>query len=254
MYYLKKSAVSGHVSSMTSLGLLLYSGYDSIGRDTTGAVAWFRAASELNDKYGHLLLANAYYDGRAGPGNEPDFAEAGRLYAIAMEQGVGEASYSLGLMYEYGLIRDAGGVQNEEPSPLYSSMPYPPNYPKAISLYKSAWDSHKVIEAGYNLALMEAYGRGTQQSPTKAMEIFKTLALEYAHPPSMRYLGIFNLHGYGMKQSDYDMAVLWFDKCARTATNDVGDKCKVERDEVKNLIDKAKLNIKKVQEMYVVDH
>jgi hypothetical protein len=51
----------------------------------------------------------------------------------------------------------------------------------------------------------------------------------------MRYLGIFAVYGHGMPddKSDYEKAVVWFDKCARVEDETISGKCRLEREEVR---------------------
>jgi len=112
--YFRSAASQGHGDAMCAIGILLYYGW-GVGRDTKGAIAWFNAASEHDEARGHWLLGRAYYEGRVS--KEPNFEEAGRLFGLAAEVGVGEAKYHLGVMFEYGLIsdkRETGKVRLDE--------------------------------------------------------------------------------------------------------------------------------------------
>ena len=123
----------------------------------------------------------------------------------------------------------------------------------AIKLYREAYALNHA-DSGYHLALMIAYGRGTSQDASAAMEIFRKCSLELNHAPSMRYLGIFAVNGHGAPDgiSDYQSAVAWFDKCARTGDPTVGAQCGRERDEVKSKINGAEAEIREKMSKYEV--
>lgn len=236
--YFRTSASQGHGDAMCATGILLYYGW-GVGRDTKGAVAWFNAASEANVPRGHWLLGRAYYEGRVS--KVPDFDEAGRLFGLAAEEGVGEAMYHLGVMFEYGLISDKDSTGMDEGMPRNSNTPYSSNFRKAAEMYEEAWGKHRVAEAGYHLALMHAYGRGMPQNAVKASDLFRVLANDHVHAGAMRYLGIFAVYGHGMPDdvSDYEKAVVWFDKCARVNDETISGKCKLEREEIRQAVDRA---------------
>jgi TPR repeat protein len=92
---------------------------------------------------------------------------------------------------------------------------------------------------------MIAYGRGAAQDASRSMEIFRRCSLDFNHAPSMRYLGIFAANGHGMaeERADYNAAVAWFDKCARTEDPTVSSMCERERDELKDKINLAQREV-----------
>ena len=114
----------------------------------------------------------------------PDFDEAGRLFGLAAASGVGEASYHLGVMFEYGLISDSTSTPATSGEPISSEARYSPDFGKARKMYEEAWEEHKVAEAGYHLALMHAYGRGVPQSAPKG----ESLLLYFGGEGGLQYL------------------------------------------------------------------
>jgi uncharacterized protein len=71
----------------------------AVPQDKAEAVRWFRLAAEQG-------LANAQYNlglmYEYGHGVPQDYAEAVRWYRLAAEQGITSAQYNLGVMYENG--------------------------------------------------------------------------------------------------------------------------------------------------------
>ena len=174
---------------------------------------------------------------------------------LAAEGGVVEAMHHLGIMYEYGLIQNS-----DDTSPPLSASPgsprqYKQNNAQALKMYREAFSLHHA-DSGYNLALMIAYGRGAAQDGSLAMEIFRKCALEFNHAPSMRYLGIFSVHGHGMANgvADYKAAVTWFDKCERTEDPTVSGLCGREKAEIVSKINLAEKEIKEKVKLHKMEN
>ncbi|GMH86595.1 hypothetical protein TrVE_jg7374 [Triparma verrucosa] len=237
--YFREAGKSGHVDGMCACGILLYVGGEEVQRDSREAVKYFRGAVEGGSEYGMWLLGRAYYEGRVEGG--VDFVEAGRLFGLS---GRMEAIKHLGIMYEYGLIPSEDMEGDEWDG--YSS-PHKPDYAKAREMYSSAWESG-LDDAGYFLGLMWAYGRGVEQDFTRALEMFRQLAMK-GHGQGQRYLAIFLVNGHGCPV-DYERGRQWFKACERSGDYRVEELCRVEGEQIEELLEKAREKEQELQEMY----
>jgi len=124
--------------------------------------------------------------------------------------------------------------------------PTPRSPTKAYELYSEAYEKD-VLDAGYHLGLLKAYGRGTNQDFTRALEIFRQLATK-GHGPGQRYLAIFLVNGHGC-DVDYPRGLEWFEACARSGDHRVEKECEVEAGEVRRLLEVAAEQEEKMSEM-----
>ena len=152
-------------------------------------------------------------------------------YKMRAEQGVAEAQFKLGLMYESGqgitqnltnaveLFRDAANKNHPEAQYrlglMYESgRGLPIHLPKAVEWFQNAAkNSHP--EAQYKLGLMYESGRGVPTHLPSAVEWFRKAAIQ-DHPEAQYKLGLMYESGQGLSLH-LPNAVEWFRKAAKNS-------------------------------------
>jgi TPR repeat protein len=134
-------------------GWALYNGR-GVAKDDVAAVGYWKRAAAKGSGVGESNLGGAYASGRGGL--KQDYAEARRLYELAISHGYNEAYYYLGSLY-----REGRGV--------------PVDDAKAVEYFKAGADRG---ESRAQNALGYAYqtGRGVPQDLEKASAYFKLAA------------------------------------------------------------------------------
>ena len=259
-----KAASVGQAEAQCALGLILYHGLGQVGTDKKTAMRWFYQSSvDSKNKRAYWLLGRALYEGmtlrdigveqtnaasalgldieKHDDGIQSNFILAAHLFQKA--DGVHEAMHHLAIMYEYGLIpsdfpKDESIPRHEH----YHERPrFPPNFERAAALYRNASNLGST-ESLYNLALMYTYGRGVPLNYTKAKELFRQAALKN-HAPSMRYLGLMAMNGWGQTEdlSNPTEAIHWLEKCIEYKTEQVQDFCERELKELMDVVEAAEV-------------
>ena len=224
----KKAADLEHGESMTAYGMMLMHGM-GVKLDKQKATHYFRKAVKTGDKNALWLLGKMLVeDPRSQPppgaaeSEEPVqippvalalHKEAFELFQKASDLGVREGQHYLAVMYEYGW-----GCQQ--------------NFEMAIEYYRRSsgqnhWDST------HNLALMYAYGRPVQDF-RKALPLLERAA-RAEHAPSIYYMGVFKMYGYGC-MPDYERALNWFERAAAMDDYRISEKAGAAAAELKQLI------------------
>lgn len=211
----EKAAKLGHPEATTAYGLLLLHGL-GVEKDEHMAITYFRRAVQLKDTNAHWLLGKLLIEGRGVAA--PVHSEAFQLIQYAASKNVAQGQHLLGVMYEYGY-----GCQED--------------YALAAEFYRRA-SGQNYFESGYHLALMYAYGRiPPQQDFLKALALLERGA-RAEHAPSVYYMGIFKMHGYG-GMPDYERALNWFERAAGMDDPRVSEKASLATKELRELIQKA---------------
>lgn len=91
-------AEKGTAAAQCQLGTLYYKG-ESVPRNVTEALKWWRAAAEKGNAVAMNNLGEMYYKGEGAP---RDFGEAVKWYRAAADLGLAGAQSNLGWMYYKG--------------------------------------------------------------------------------------------------------------------------------------------------------
>ena len=138
-------------ASETEIALSMKAGVAAYkAREFEGAYFYFAHAHELGGVKGTYNLGVLY---RLGRGVKRDYAEAARLYKIAVSKNYKFAFFALGKLHEKGL-----GVRKD--------------YHEAARLYKLAVDQNQV-KAMNSLAVLYKKGQGVERNYSKAAYLFK---------------------------------------------------------------------------------
>lgn len=174
----KKAADKGLAAAQHALGLLFIYGR-GVEKNAELAESWLKKAADQNYVHSLYYLGGCYYD-------KEKYQEALEVWTRSADQGVPEAKYQLGLMYEKGLGTEKDLV-------------------KAYGWYLSA-SKDGPIDAQYRTALCYYFGKGVKQDFDIAEIWFRNLA-EKGHLLSQHYLG--NCLYY---QGKYAECLEWWEK------------------------------------------
>lgn len=215
----ERAAKLGHPEATTAYGMMLLHG-QGVDVDEALALTYFRRGVQLKDVNAHWMLGKLLMEGKAV--SSPVHKEAFELFTYAAAQNVPQAQHLLGVMYEYGL----------------GHTPTDQDFTQAAEMYRRA-SGQNYMESSYHLALMYAYGR----VPPYKQEFLKALALlergaRAEHAPSVYYMGVFKLHGYG-SMPDYERALNWFERASGMGDFRVSEKAAEAASELRTLIKKA---------------
>ena len=167
--------------------------------------------------------AVAHYSTGVDAYNKGDYATAYREWKLLAKQGVVDAQYNLGWMYDYGkgvkkyyknavkwyqLAADQGhaGSQYKLALMYQKGRGVTRDYGVAVKLYEKAVKQGHT-EAHYNLGSMYVDGKGVSKDYKTARKWFQ-LAAEQGSPDARSNLGDMYQHGYGVIQ-DYRLAHMW---------------------------------------------
>jgi hypothetical protein len=129
----------------------------ALGRgDSAEAVPEMRQLAEAGDMGAQYNLAS--YHAAGSQGVEPDYAEAAIWYRRAADQGMAEAQYNLGVMYQDGL----GVEQSDAEAARYYQLSAEQGF----------------ADAQVNLGLMHAEGRGVPQDLSEAQRLWQLAAAQ----------------------------------------------------------------------------
>ncbi len=176
--------------------------------------------------------------------NESNYIQAARLFAKAPN--IPEAIHNLAILYEYNLIPSSHNFLYEEEKEdntnkgRYSSPKHTVNYhyTMAATLYSRAGEVMGHVDSLYHLGLMYAHGRGVPLNYAKAIDLFRRAIMatsspsstdmknmqvgDYTrtrgpHAPSMRFLGLMAMRGYGQPNDTPNPreAIRWFGLCVK---------------------------------------
>jgi hypothetical protein len=133
----------------------------------------------------------------------PDF-EKNYEYA---QQGMAEAQYNLGIMYQYG----EGAEMDLE---------------QAFYWFKQAADQG-MVEAQYNLGYLYITGQGTEQDYEQAMFWFMKAA-DQGDADALYNIGYMYYEGLGVKQ-DYEIAKYWFGMAAEQGSEEAKQLVEIQK-------------------------
>ena len=153
---------------------------------TQDAVEVIRLAAEQGVAEAQFNLGNMYDLGRGVP---QDDTEAVRWYRLAAEQGDAGAQYNLGVMYQ-----DGRGVPQDDT--------------ETVRWYQLAADQG-FVAARVNLGFMYQGGRGVPQDDTEAVRWYR-LAANQGFAVAQYNLGVMYRNGRGVPQDDV-AAHMWLD-------------------------------------------
>lgn len=211
----ERAAKLGHAEATTAYGMMLMHG-QGIEKDEATAITYFRRGVQLKDTNAHWLLGKLLMEGKSV--SAPVHAECFQLFQYAASMRVPQAEHLLAVMYEYGL-----GTTLE--------------WGLAAEYYRRA-SGQNYYESSYHLALMYAYGRiPPKQDFRKALALLERGA-RAEHAPSVYYMGVFKLHGYGA-MPDYERALNWFERAAGMGDFRVSEKAAAAATELRDLIQRA---------------
>jgi TPR repeat protein len=211
----EKAAKLGHPEATTAYGMMLLHG-NGVEKDEALAVTYFRRGVQFKDVNAHWLLGKVLMESKAA--SAPVHEEAVKLFQYAASMNVPQAQHLLAVMHEYGL-----GT--------------PQDFALAADFYRRA-SGQDYYESSYHLALMYAYGRiPPQQDFRKALALLERGARS-EHAPSVYYMGVFKLHGYGC-MPDYERALNWFERAAGMGDFRVSQKAADAASELRGLIQTA---------------
>lgn len=234
--YFQQAANLNHPEATTAIGMCYMLG-NGIEKNSFEAMKYFKKAIELNDPnaywlQGKMLLATQLNSNKS----LNEFSEAIQLLSkAANEYHIMQAEHFMGLLYEYGL-----GVKQD--------------FHIASEYYQRASEKY-FIESIYNLAVMFAYGRISnetrifQQNHQRAISLFETNA-QLNHAPSIYYLGLYKYHGYGTIKRDYQQAVHYFERAHSLDDPRVSSKALQLANDIQLLIDKAYHQKQQIIEKY----
>ncbi|PWJ15788.1 tetratricopeptide repeat protein [Jannaschia seohaensis] len=219
-----RAAETGHVPSMTSLGVLLQDGR-GVAQDPAAARLRYEAASAAGDMRATNNLGLLYV---RGDGVAQDYAKAFALFTEAAEAGSRQAMTNLGVMYENGFgtavdeARAAELYRMGAAGPVAGSDPGLTRDPRLLPVLPDALDSlRQSAQAGdpiaeYQLALLLAE-QGDFAALREAATLFRAAA-EAGHGPSMANLGRLYFLGLGVPQ-DFVLGQMWLLLAQRAGTD-----------------------------------
>lgn len=149
---LLSAAEQGYVDAMEELGNLYFYGWSDV-QNYREAEKWFLKAASKGKGYSALMLARIYSGGMS-IGLPADYQKAYRWANMAVQKGLAEGNYYLGLLY-------------------YNGNVVPKDRAKALSLFKKAGDggTYEWLAAGKMLQKMYLNEEGTESD-------FKSLSKE----------------------------------------------------------------------------
>ena len=211
----ERAARLGHVEATTAFGMMLMHGEGmENGINIPKAITFFKQGVSLGDMNAHWLLGKLLLEGNdAGPAEQK---EAFELLSRAAEENVMQAQHLLGVLYEYGIGTEV-------------------SWENAGIWYRRA-SGQDYWESTYHLALMYAYGR-LPQDFKKALALLERAA-RAEHAPSIYYMGVFKMRGYGC-EPDYERAINWFERAAGMGDFRVNEMATTAAAELKALMLKA---------------
>jgi hypothetical protein len=154
-----------------------------VSKDEARGLALGRESEAAGSCFGQFVVGACYRFGCGGVAK--DYAEAVRLYRLAVAQGLAVAQNNLGFMFEKGQ-----GVAQD--------------YAEAVRLYSlAAAQGHAYAQN--NLGYMFANGQGVAQDYAEAVRLYR-LAVAQGHAAAQNNLGLMFQKGQGVAQ-DYAEAV-----------------------------------------------
>ena len=215
----ERASKLGHAEATTAYGMLLLHG-EGVEKDEALALTYFRRGVQLKDVNAHWMLGKLLMEGKAV--SAPVHKEAFELFQYAAAQNVPQAQHLLAVMYEYAL----------------GHTPSDQDFTQAAEYYRRA-SGQNYMESSYHLALMYAYGRVPpyKQDYRKALALLERGA-RAEHAPSVYYMGVFKLHGYG-GMPDYERALNWFERASGMGDFRISDKAAEAATELRGLIKRA---------------
>lgn len=187
VYWLKKSADSGHAAARYELGQVYERGMYEVPQDLKKAVFWYQKAADQGDVDAMFNLAVVYLQ------HERDTRKAVVPMAKAAGQGHAGAQYFLGLLYERG-----DGVE--------------PDREVAIALYRDA-AKQGIVAARERLAALGAGKPGSFEDYDGASPAAVQAAAEGGNPAAQLQMGNMLMSGDGVGQ-DKEKAVKWVNQSA----------------------------------------
>ena len=162
-----------------------------------------------------------------------DFAAAAEWYREAAEQGLADAQFRCGLMYEngegvarndgealrwYRKAADQGHLKAQSNlARMYSeARGVPQDYAEAMRWYRKAADQG-LAEAQFNLGVVYAKGEGVPQEDLEALNWFLKAA-DQGFAPAQNMLGVMYHHGQGVRQN-YRQAIRWYRAAAEQGSS-----------------------------------
>ena len=157
-----------------------------------------------------------------------DYAKAFEYYQKAASQGMADAQYNLGYLYENGLgvkqdytkarewfeksaAQGKAYAQTSLGNIYYNGLEVEQDYAKALEYYQKAAAQGDVV-AEFNIGYMYQYGHVLEQNYAKAMEWYEKAASQ-GYVSAQNNIGSMYAEGLGVKQ-DYDKAREWYQKAA----------------------------------------
>jgi len=175
----------------TGVGQQLQASHDNVASERFAQLRERALAGSAHDQY---LLGVAYIVTR-------DYNQAVKWEQMAAGQGLSDAQFVLGYLYEQGY-----GVRKD--------------YNSAVQLYRAAAQSGHA-DAENNLASMYQYGRGVKRSLQEAFKWYR-ISAEHGNPVAQSNLAALYFRGQGVPQN-YSQAVVWF-RMAADAGNPVAQR------------------------------
>ena len=177
-------AEKGDPHAQLKLAYMLDKGIGS-SSDPVTALRWYTESAEQGNALGQYLLGQFYQLGQVG---EPDYNLAKKWYKKASTQ-LAKASVALGFIYE--TVDD--------------------DYAQASKAYEQAASKGDTYGM-YDLALMNAYGKGIPVNYDRARTLF-TDASDKGFPEAMNQLAGMFFSGLGQERNDQS-ALTWYKKAA----------------------------------------
>ena len=189
------AADQGYADAISTIGYYYMHGEGGVGQDVEEAVRWFERAADQGSIFGLGNLATMYEDGL---GVQQDYAEAARLYDLAMTsdnngraevRALSYAQVSLGMMYE-----DGRGVARD--------------LARAARLYEEAAELGD-IDAQVMAGDRYEQGRGVPLDSAEAVRWYR-LAAEQGDGEAQNKIGEMYQSGLGVPQQDSAEAARWY--------------------------------------------
>lgn len=201
-----------------------------IDSDYAEALKWYRKAADQGVAEAQYMVGHMY---DIGEGVTQDYKEAVKWYHMAADQGNADAQFNIGIMYDF----DEGFTED---------------YKEALKWYRKAADQGNA-EAIYKIGLTYHYGYGVPQNYTEACRWYKAGA-ELGHLHSQFDLGHMYEIGSGVILS-LDQAYFWYLIAAANSNEVFFDIASQNRDRIADELSKdQRLKIEQQARDWMIGH
>lgn len=225
--WLERAAAAGHPFAQLDLAQRFLYGWSGGQPDIPRAVELLKASAKQDCSKAHVVLSRMLLEGKlvardpkagvehlraaAELGNPDAAGELGVLLASGTD--VAADPVEAVLWFEKAVARNHSSSALNLANMCLRGQGCPQNFNKAAGLYRKAIKLGRYAQAQWRLGSLHESGRGVEQDPFEASELYRQAA-EQGFAPAQFSLALLYSRGVGLVRND-QKAVEWFEKAAK---------------------------------------